>query len=335
MANKLKISVIIPLFNAELFIAKCIDSLILQTYKDIEIIVVNDGSTDGSLNILQRYTNSHSNIIVLTKENEGPGVARNYGLDICTGDIVMFLDADDYYSENCCELVAKYMNDGRPDFICFGAKFISGENKIIKEISYDYKELSDRDILDNFYSVGDIKSVAWNKAYKTSMLNIFSIRFPRNRINEDAMFTMAVAFYAKTVKFVPAVMYCHTSSNPLSFSNTITTEHFSSSVEVLNAEKKLLCDKGVYDSFELPYFIHSAKLLTHLLFLGAYSISYYSIYSNCNSIIYRSNIWRHLLKVKVREFPLVVSLRILLCRQRWLLWVTVKSIKVILKLLKN
>ena len=95
--NNIKVSIIIPVYNSEKYLRQCLDSVINQTFKDIEIIVINDGSTDNSLQIIQEYVNKYSNIKLINKQNEGCYKARNIGLETATGEYIAFLDADDIW----------------------------------------------------------------------------------------------------------------------------------------------------------------------------------------------------------------------------------------------
>ena len=103
-----KISIVVPVYNAERYIAKCIDSLLNQTYKNIEIILVNDGSNDSSEEIIETYIKKNANIIYISQKNSGPSVSRNTGILKATGDYIMFIDSDDYAAPDLCEkLVSK------------------------------------------------------------------------------------------------------------------------------------------------------------------------------------------------------------------------------------
>jgi glycosyltransferase involved in cell wall biosynthesis len=92
----MKVSVIVPVYNVYEYIEKCLDSLVNQTYKNIEIILINDGSTDNSLDIIKKYQKKHENIIVINQENHGQGYARNKGIEKSNGEFIMFVDSDDY-----------------------------------------------------------------------------------------------------------------------------------------------------------------------------------------------------------------------------------------------
>jgi glycosyltransferase involved in cell wall biosynthesis len=327
MSFNYKISIIVPIFNAEKFIDVSINSLINQTYSNLELILINDGSTDGTLNLLMYYKNLYDNIIVINKENEGPGIARNVGLDISSGDFVMFLDADDHLIDSCCENVIKYIENSDADFICFGAKFFSSEKNTISGFSYTYKEIRAFDILINYLAIGEIKSVVWNKIYRKSIIDKHKIRFPVNRINEDAMFVMTISLYSKFIKLVPGLFYIHTSCNSLSFTNNISIEHYLSSIEVLKAEKILLCNEDLYEDLKIYYKTHSAKLLFYIIILGALNINSYVNFITCLNVIYKSDIWIELKETSVFKLPLGISLRIWLCRQKRFCWCMAKAMR--------
>lgn len=100
-----KISVIVPVYNTEKYLSRCLDSVIAQTFKNIEIIIVNDGSPDGSMTIINRYADKYDNIIVIEKENQGLAEARRSGINIATGDYIMHVDSDDWIPDNTIELL--------------------------------------------------------------------------------------------------------------------------------------------------------------------------------------------------------------------------------------
>ena len=123
-----EISIIIPMYNAELYIKKCLESVINQSLDDIEIIVVNDGSTDGSLEICKRYAEVDNRIVILNNKNKGVSVARNEGINIATAEYIMFVDADDWIEENMCQNLYKRINECDAD-ICFCNNIKEYKNK--------------------------------------------------------------------------------------------------------------------------------------------------------------------------------------------------------------
>lgn len=115
----IKYSIIVPIYNAEKYLEKCINSLINQTYKNIEIILVNDGSTDSSLSICDKYDKNNSNVRLYDIENQGVSSARNFGISKVTGDYVLFVDSDDYLEKNAIEIINENISDRDIDLIKF------------------------------------------------------------------------------------------------------------------------------------------------------------------------------------------------------------------------
>lgn len=332
MIDNSKISIIVPIYNSEKFLAKCIDSIINQTYTNTEIVLVNDGSTDGTIDILNYYEKQYKNIIVIHKENEGCDIARNKGLDISTGDFIMFVDSDDYLLNSACETVISAIINSKADFVCFGAKFYSNSQKNKIGFRYSYKKILGSNILLNFLLTGEIKMVIWNKIYRKSTIEKFKIRFPYkrsggDRSGGDSLFTMAVALHSKHAILIPELLYCHTSVNPLSFTNNLTIEHFISYIEVLNYKRKLLIQNDLHSKLGLYFEIHSAKSMTHLMFLAALNITNYNEFKKCAKIITNSKNWTSLNKIKTTKLPLIITLRIALFKQQRLIWYLAKTIK--------
>ena len=120
--NKIKVSVIIAVYNTERFLKQCMDSIVNQTLRDIEIICVNDGSTDDSLMILNKYAESDDRVLVYTKENEGLGgaSARNYGLERAQGEYISILDSDDFFELDMLEKAVKRAESTNADIVVFG-----------------------------------------------------------------------------------------------------------------------------------------------------------------------------------------------------------------------
>lgn len=115
----IKISIIIPVYNVEKYINKCLDSILNQTLTDIEIIIINDGSNDKSLEICKQYSEKDSRIILIDKKNEGVSVARNKGIEVSKGEYILFVDSDDWIDENSCEIMYKEIQKNKADlFFC-------------------------------------------------------------------------------------------------------------------------------------------------------------------------------------------------------------------------
>lgn len=122
-----KVSIIIPVYNTENYLKKCLDSVVNQTLEDIEIICINDGSTDRSLGILNDYAQKYSKIIVINQENKGVSEARNEGIEKASGEYIMFLDSDDYFQPQACETAYNSVNSSDYDLGIFGHYILKGK----------------------------------------------------------------------------------------------------------------------------------------------------------------------------------------------------------------
>ena len=172
--EKPKVSIIIPIYNHEKYLRECLDSVVNQTMNDIEIICINDGSTDGSLDILKKYAAQDDRIKVIDKENTGVGPSRNVGLECVSGEYVMFLDSDDILRNNACEVAYEKIKESNSDILSFGWNVFTDTNNLVyKKISKDYK-LVDKNIsfMNNDWenALKTDHPYLWNKIYKTDFI---------------------------------------------------------------------------------------------------------------------------------------------------------------------
>ena len=167
---KPKVSIIVPVYNVEKYLEKCLDSLVMQTLKDTEIIVVNDGSTDSSSEIIKKYEEKYENIKSYSKKNGGLSDARNYGLKYVTGEYVAFLDSDDYVDKTLYEKMYNKAIEEKADYVeCDYIWEFPDESRIDTGIRYKNK----------FEMFTYARVVAWNKLIKTEIiLENEEVRFP-------------------------------------------------------------------------------------------------------------------------------------------------------------
>mgnify|MGYP004464343387 FL=1 len=195
----LKISVIIPVYNTQKYLKRCIDSVINQTYKDIEIIIVNDGSTDDSHKILQEYYITDFRIKYLKKENGGLSDARNFGIQHATGDYICFLDSDDYLAENLFERLEK--NFIRfPDMIKYKMIKVDENDKELDSVDgpvFDWQ--TGEDAFNILFGKDIMIDPAWLYLYKRSFWIENNFEYPVGRYHEDFARTSLIMLKAKSV----------------------------------------------------------------------------------------------------------------------------------------
>lgn len=178
------ISVIVPIYNSEAYLNKCIDSLINQTKKDIEIILVNDGSTDASDKIIKSYKDKR--IKYYKNKNKGIGYSRNFGIDKSNSKYIMFLDSDDYLDIHACEELYKKIEKDKSDVVVSDfIKSHNGTDEIIK--INDFKKTN---LNKNSNILLDINLSPWNKIYSSKLIKDNNIRFPEDIKYEDVLFVL-------------------------------------------------------------------------------------------------------------------------------------------------
>lgn len=179
------ISVIVPIYNTEKYLKRCLNSIINQTYNDLEIILVDDGSTDNSLAICKEYQEKDNRIKVFNQVNQGQGVARNLGLDMCNGEYISFIDSDDYIKNDMYEKMLSKMKEYKADIAICGYARDHGiliKDTEVPKLNTTYNNL---DLIKAYISTPYIAASVWNKLYKKELWQNY--RFPEIRAREDAI----------------------------------------------------------------------------------------------------------------------------------------------------
>ena len=189
-----KVSVIVPIYNVEKYLPKCLDSLVNQTLDDIEIILVNDGSLDNSGKIAKEYSEKYQDkIIYLEKENGGLSDARNYGIPYATGEYIAFLDSDDYIDIDAYKQMYEKAKKEDADFL--ECDFIwEYPNKKVIDKRIDYKNKQEM--------LAVVRVVAWNKLIKRDLIIKNNIRFPKGLRYEDIEFTYKLLPYLNKISYI-------------------------------------------------------------------------------------------------------------------------------------
>jgi glycosyltransferase involved in cell wall biosynthesis len=226
MFNQITVSIIIPAYNVEKYLVKCLDSVVTQTYKSIEIIVVNDGSTDNTPSIVESYSEIDNRIIIIGQENQGLSVARNVGLNASHGDYIYFLDADDFISKSAIENSLDFAEKNKLDIVEGRIVHYYDENHQSPSVGSNWKnepiileEISD---IYTFF-ISHRKSTggtAWNKLIRKEFLIKNNIQFTANlsSIEDVLWFYVSVLPATKRIGFIPSATYYYLQTN----TNSIT-----------------------------------------------------------------------------------------------------------------
>jgi len=206
MEDKIKVSVIVPVYNVEKYLKRCLDQLVNQTLKEIEIICVNDGSKDNSIKILEEYSQKDNRISVISQENAGLSVARNTGMDYVKGEYIGFVDSDDWVDLDFYEKLydAAKRNDCDIAVADFKRKH-PNKDKIRLNITEEkvFTTPEDKYMACKTYREGCV----WNKIYRTEFLKRINLKFVPGMYYEDRDFTARSLFYSDKLVTVPNTYY--------------------------------------------------------------------------------------------------------------------------------
>lgn len=235
-----KVSVIVPFYNVEKYIEKCLESLVNQTLEDIEIILVNDGSKDDSLDIAKKFIQKFPNkIIYLEKENGGLSDARNYGIPHAKGEYIAFLDSDDYIEKDMYKDMYEIAQKEKSDMVeCdFYWEFPNKMKKSVGQLYYEKKEMLEK-----------IRVVAWNKLIKRELLENEEIRFPKGYRYEDVEFTYKLVPFLDKVSFLKKT-YIHYIQREGSITNSQNEKNMQI-FNVLENVIKYYKEKNIYEEYK-------------------------------------------------------------------------------------
>lgn len=201
------ISVIVPVYNVEKYVGKCIESILQQTYTDFELILVNDGSTDKSGEICSKYSKIDKRIKLINQANGGLSSARNVGIDVCAGDYITFIDSDDYISKCMLQELYECLSDAVADIAMCSFKRVKENDVVTEKIESINPELIDsKECFRRIYTAkADEFTVAWGKLYKKELFK--GLRYPEGKIHEDEFVTYKLFAQAEKIVYLDVALY--------------------------------------------------------------------------------------------------------------------------------
>ena len=254
--NAIKFSIIVPVYNVENYLRQCIDSILVQTYKNYEVILVDDGSTDYSSNICDTYFKEYSNIKVIHKKNGGLSNARNTGLLEATGKYIIFIDSDDFWVDK--DFLMNINNSiSDEDLIIFNS-FKYYENR--KNRKNRFKEdnflnkLSEKNKIKYLIKKNIYKACAWDKVIKRDILINNNIKFPSDLLSEDMSWCGQLLEKVKKVKVYSKPVYAYRQRKN-SISNKVDEKH------VLDIIKQIEAGTNSNDNMILNYYAYEYCIL--------------------------------------------------------------------------
>lgn len=266
------VSVVVPVYNAEKYLSRCIDSVVSQSLRNIEILLVDDGSTDSSAEIMARYKENDERIRVIMQSNKGAGAARNVGLSVARGRYLSFLDSDDFFELDMLEAASKKADEENADIVAFGAWLYDENRDANRQASWVFRKdmvptacFSPKEAAGTLF--GLFGNYTWNKLFRRDFVLREGLSFQEIERTNDLLFTCSALVLAKRIAPLdkPLVHYRVTNYSSLQSTNDKSPLCFAHAFESL---WDFLCERGLSSEFESSFVCH---------FVDA-------IVSNCNSM---------------------------------------------------
>lgn len=302
-----KISVIIPIYNASRYLPRCIDSILAQTFTDWQLLLVDDGSTDDSLQVMQEYQTKDRRIKCFHKQNEGVSLTRQYGLDRVETPYFIYCDADDYVELDYLELLYKAIKEDDADLaVCDYREEYKDKSVLMATSNSSVEGLVINFLIDKAWGV------TWNKLYKTEIVKKHTLHFiPRIQMWEDLAFTIDYCLFSKKVSFVHKVLYHYDKTLDSSITKHENIQKKVDRVIAIRHFESTMKQTGKYDIYE------------KYLMLQKYHVSYIAI----DNVVNRERLRYFLTSFPemfgssylFKKHPLVLS--IVNLKMTWLLYV--------------
>ena len=201
--KKQLISVIVPVYNAENYLSRCVESIRAQTFMNWQLILVDDGSKDNSYELCQQFAKSDNRIQVIHQENAGAGAARNTGLSYAIGKYIVFVDADDYINKDYFQMLSEHDED----IVFIDVEALNENGKVVRREYISFYKNMDKDDFMRAQMTGKINWGGVRKVVKREIIEYNNIRYSDHKVGEEALFTYASVFHSKTIAFIERPVY--------------------------------------------------------------------------------------------------------------------------------
>ncbi len=319
-----KVSVIVPVYNVGKYLEKCLESIISQSFKDIEIICVNDGSTDNSLQILTEYANKDTRIKIISKPNGGLFSARHVGMAAAIGEYLLFVDSDDWIDKTLIEKTIQKISETNSDMVVFGAYSVKGQSVSrgmysVNKINPKLKErlLSRKDYENDLFQ---FPPTAWCKLYRRKFVEDNNIKFQEIKDGEDQLFYLKAILTAKNIYIINEDLYYYVKNRAGAITSSYTKKSISPILNFYAAEELLksltLTDKYINQVIN-KYF--SKAMSWYCKCDDSLKDDYYKNLQEFKNFIVSnySNGWWKYIEINKSETYLRIKLKTLVSKIRW------------------
>ncbi|MDX4038443.1 glycosyltransferase [Aliarcobacter skirrowii] len=250
------ISVIIPVYNTEIYLKKCLLSVLNQSFRNIEVIIINDGSTDNSLKIINDFMNSDFRVKLINQENQGLGAARNTGIKEAKGEYIIFVDSDDYININSLEILYNQAIKTDADIVIAKYQKILENGEIIYQSPYVSNQISSDYFKNNLLS--NISMMVCDKMFKLELFKKNDIFFPINTIYEDVPVSLKLSYFSKRISTLDFCYY-NWLERDKSLSRTINQKNIDDIIKIFIIIKSFLTTLNLYEKYKIYFVIGLSK----------------------------------------------------------------------------
>ncbi|TWT25970.1 glycosyltransferase family 2 protein [Planomicrobium sp. CPCC 101110] len=252
MKSKKLVSIIVPVYNAEIYLANCIDSIRSQSYRDIELILVNDGSTDQSGELCEGYAQIDERVKVVHQANSGPSAARNKGIAAATGDFIQFVDSDDFIESDMTEELVKTMGDRNQLVLCGYKKILKRDGVVISSKVFSIAKAGEYELEEFLKHFGELYQdyyihFNWNKLYSRAVIKKAALAFD-TKVNwgEDLLFNLKYLENCERVSLSPRTPYSYIDSNSSSITSQFRADLFDNMQMMQGTTREFLKRNNAY-----------------------------------------------------------------------------------------
>ena len=254
LEGNMKVSAVIAIYNVEQYLDRCLNSLRAQNFTDMEVLCVNDGSTDNSEDIIRKYVELDQRFILLNKENGGLSDARNYGLKKARGEYILFVDGDDFVEENLVLCAYERAEQDQLDLAVFAYHQYYLKDQTKELISLQFEENKVYNLKDDPSLLCYVNNSAWNKIYRKTLFTDNDIIYPKGYNHQDLGTTAKLLYRAERIGFIKTALYNYLVDRP----NNITQERNQKIYHIIKMEEEILSyykKEGIFDTYyeELKY----------------------------------------------------------------------------------
>ena len=258
-----KVSIIIPVYNVEDYLKKCLDSVVQQTMHELEIIVINDESTDNSLDIIRNYEKNDPRFVVVDQKNKGLGGARNSGIELARGEYIFFLDSDDFIKSNTVEVLYQYATTNDLDLVVFNYTKVDENDRPVAKTAFGEGVVPHDEAFEKILSL-KTSPQAWNKLYKRELFVRYEIRYPEKFLHEDLPVTYKLFWHAKNIGYLPDNLYFWLIRSN-SITQKFTFQHINDVTESLRQIKYFLIENNLYGKYQNAFVRGSMQMLNIMM----------------------------------------------------------------------